>query len=110
MPQLEPGWVWLTGAGPRSGPFDAACAEWYPPGRVIVHDALVSDETWHSRAWTAKSSMPERETGRRRAAGYLPSLQLARRQKGSASEGRRSVHVRARKRHWRWLRLAFRSG
>ena len=33
MPQLEPGWVWLTGAGPGDPGRRAACAEWYPPGR-----------------------------------------------------------------------------
>ena len=46
MPQLEPGWVWLTGAGPGDpGLLTLHALNGIRQADVIVHDALVSDET-----------------------------------------------------------------
>jgi len=46
MPQLEPGWVWLTGAGPGDpGLLTLHALNGIRQADVIVHDALVSAET-----------------------------------------------------------------
>ena len=46
MPQLEPGWVWLTGAGPGDpGLLTLHALNGIRQADVIVHDALVSEET-----------------------------------------------------------------
>jgi uroporphyrin-III C-methyltransferase len=46
LPELEPGWVWLTGAGPGDpGLLTLHALNGIRHADVIVHDALVSDET-----------------------------------------------------------------
>ena len=46
MPELEPGWVWLAGAGPGDpGLLTLHALNGLRQAEVIVHDALVDDRT-----------------------------------------------------------------
>ncbi len=75
LPDLEPGWVWLTGAGPGDpGLLTLTAVRGLEQADVVVYDALVSDEILSFARTGARSSTVLEYAGKR---GGRPSPKQA---------------------------------
>ena len=103
FPALEPGSVWLVGAGPGApGPAVALGYHALQQADVVVYDALVSDKLLALATPAAERIHAGKRGGKPspvQADISLRLIELARAgRKGGAAQGRRSLHVRARRR------------